>query len=139
METKHSLKKVIFLFTFISCLIIWSNKKVVAQGNLQFNQVINADLQWTTYTVPANKVFKLEGVCFYDVGAAGTLRMGSWSGGSDYFKLKINNINYPIIGDPSAYNPQIWPFPLWFKAGTFITSLSDYPIYINGIEFNIIP
>jgi hypothetical protein len=132
--------KIQFLKTAIVILIMFLVKtKSYAQGDMQFNQVINKDLHNgaapTPYTVPAGKVFKLESVN----------NQGNSSG-----IFLVNNKTYLQVYYTSTAGWSnnsgffMWPFPQWFSAGTVLSSTNfggsgNYGAYITGIEFNIIP
>lgn len=114
-----------------------------AQGNLQFNQVINVSYSATvplgannfgTITVPAGKVWKVERTSFsQDIGAILSPRYSA-----SYFVY---------IGDYLAWNSSsTYPqklFPLWLSEGTYSVdgwcgSAMIYNFSISAIEFNII-
>ncbi len=126
---------------FITSLIAFAlfltfSLKTHAQGNLQFNQVINQNMA-TAYTVPVGKVFKLEGAMSVVVSGNDELRFGTAAGLSDLGKIIAGP--YIYFGTATVNYTSNWPFPLWFKAGTVISSASSTQMQINGIEFNIVP
>ena len=131
----------------VSTMVLWShfiawegsgNLAFSQSNNLYFNQVINQAVNstGTCYTVPANKVFKLEGVIeIITIGSY--LEFGSACGSIDYGRFYISN-NTTHIGISAASGWQSEPFPMWFKEGVSIgTSAST--VYIQGIEFNVAP
>lgn len=107
-----------------------------AQGNLQFNQVLNLEITYNTaltYTIPAGKVWKIEGGMAYSPNSP----------------TRITNIN----GNPMeayitgyyAQNYSVYPIPLpyWLPANTQITFNTGSGVgqkgYVSIIEFNVIP
>lgn len=119
------------LFFFIGFL---SNTS--AQGTLQFNKVLLLESNQTTctqcWTVPANKVWKIQAV----------------SGGpnSGYPQMVINNKTLSYLANNSNNSANIlYPvqmFPLWLPAGAtygFTGMCSGCNIAFTGIEFNVIP
>ena len=112
-----------------------------AQGNLQFNQVINATTTPINYNydtevlgtivVPAGKVLKIESTSFTYINSTETYyinnsvyidRLIAWSGSSDvrhYLPLWLSEGTYQI----SAYG----------------SSQTDAAFSYSAIEFNIIP
>lgn len=117
-----------------------------AQGNLQFNQVINQSLVGSvgttlqsvgSITVPAGKVWKIEAVSYTFVSVYrqnGT--SGYWAYIGDYLVYDGYTGNFSNINNT---------FPLWLKAGTYDVTArasSSYPngtVAISAIEFNVIP
>ena len=116
-----------------------------AQGNLQFNQVINyensaltgtGDIAHGTITVPAGKVWKIESCTF-------SLFLS-------YQRIQIQNISQVYIGKNCLYhyygaNTPMGSFlPLWLNEGTYpVTShgQSGYTatVAFSAIEFNVVP
>ena len=119
-----------------------------AQGNLQFNQVVNLEYPATvtgntmatigTITVPANKVWKIEhanitrdaGAYFYSKNI--------------YASLYLNNIR--VVSEKHSNMQFADPLPLWLSEGTYSVILSNetssvflYIPTISAIEFNVIP
>ena len=136
------MKKTIIISIYLSiCFIAWetSNNAAFSQSNnLYFNQVINQGVTSAScYQVPANKVFKLEGVTSTTTGI--NIEFGSACGGAQYGAMNIVD-DKPNIGVMTvAGDFATRPYPLWFKAGTFIGASAAGTIYISGIEFNIAP
>jgi|694.fasta_scaffold74672_2 hypothetical protein len=103
-----------------------------AQGSLQFNEVklLTATSNNTTFTVPANKVWKVE-------------TAGVSSNSSAYLSISINGSSYWLTPnwnnvDQGRYQLRL---PLWLPAGTAVSlpfSTSDTRM-ISVLEFNIIP
>lgn len=110
---------------------------VFAQSNLQYNQ---AKLISTNDTVPAGKVWKVEGVIYSSII---TSAYDNWS---IVDKIFINSASV-VIRKSSVYNNGpyglsnsiIWEqqFPLWMPAGTTLAP-SDGVLYINVVEFNTV-
>ena len=140
-----------------------------AQGNLQFNRVVNLNytgtqsptssnasliFQTSTITVPQGKVWKIE-----SAGVKLTLTSNpilnylySWV---SYTNLLLNNI--PIAQEKANNNNSIYSsaipekstsFPIWLSSGSYPISLQGYndsgnsfTAYgcISAIEFNIVP
>ena len=96
---------------------------LIAQGNLQFNQVLVLDGNQNapTYTVPAGKVWKVESATI--------------SSGSGYLALSINGSSASIFTYANGGNN----LPFWVPGGTLI----GFYIYQTGkvsiLEFNVIP
>jgi hypothetical protein len=127
-----------------------------AQGNLQFNQVINQTIttplgtgfsgsnnQTLVVTVPAGKVWKIESAHLsYQI-----------STNTKYFVADATNENTQLVlngGVIAVESDDFYktPGPIWLAEGThtfilqgFINSGSQYRwnAFITAIEFNIIP
>lgn len=130
----------------LSLSILLISLSVSAQGNLQFNQVVNqshtgaiATTPTTigTITVPAGKVWKVEAVSYQYAGsyyANGT--GGFWALIGDYIVYDGSSGNFSNINNT---------FPLWLQPGTYdviARANSSYPngrIAISAIEFNVVP
>lgn len=119
------------LFLFVS--FAWfAFSRMQAQGSLQFNEVklLTANSNNTTFTVPANKVWKVE-------------TAGVSTGSSSYLSISINGSSYWLTPnwnniDQGRYQLRL---PLWLPAGTIVGlpfSTSDTRM-ISVLEFNIIP
>ncbi len=119
---------------FFAFILIGGHCK--AQSNLQFNQVLNLEITYNsalTYTIPAGKVWKIEGAMAYNTGSP----------------TRITNIN----GNPMeayitgyyAQNYSVYPIPLtyWLPASTQITFNTGSGVgqkgFVSIIEFNVIP
>lgn len=130
------MRKVIFI-----CLLFMCCSMAKAQNNLQFNRVvtIKADsisncssgcadtILYRTFTVPPNKVLKIESINFL----AGNYLL--FLDSTPFSKLSTGIMN---------------TFPIWLPAGdysiyfaTYITSASssgNYAYLLSGIEFNVV-
>lgn len=130
------MKKIITTTTFLFVLLM----SVTAQGNLQFNQVINGELtvlvDYTTtvmgtITVPAGKVWKIESTSqMYDSGTT------VYSDGHPVF------INNHLVWQKNNYYAAE-QLPLWLSAGTYTVkatgSDSALTFSYSAIEFNVVP
>jgi hypothetical protein len=118
---------------------------VMAQGNLQFNQV---KLVTTLETVPAGKVWKVESVIYNIAPTATGYQTGAGSCNStSYESTAIEVAGVPTkVGQgtqPASYSSLIYThsytiLPLWLPTGTSLsggTCLNK----VSVIEFNIIP
>jgi hypothetical protein len=101
-----------------------------AQGNLQFNQVINmafTGANTTPVTVPAGKVWKIENCMLSTVSNA-------------YAYMLYNGVYYNIRQQiSSAHNVN---FPFWLASGTSVTfggNGGGAGGMLSILEFNIIP
>jgi hypothetical protein len=130
------------LFTI---LLVAISATTFAQGNLQFNQVINDEYTGLvittgstlgTLTVPAGKVWKIEFVSFTSNTNPSYPSVHS-SGGTQVF---INNYNIY-----AGYNGAgTIHFPLWLSEGGYPvkarqSSNGNSTLSISAIEFNVIP
>jgi hypothetical protein len=134
-------------FIIILFLVTTANY-LKAQGNLQFNQVINLEAWSTTnmggyyiaevnFTVPAGKVWKIE-------GATSNCTTGNGSGVITLTNTSTNR-NY---GNILPVGSTTSDHPIWLKSGfTGKLSSSAGSCYYNNsggfivsvIEFNIVP
>lgn len=120
-----------FIFLAVILFTAGFSKQAFAQGNLQFNQVINYTLVGSTplsFTVPAGKVWKIEAV----------------SG---------ENTNTPIVWLRTPANQPVAtffvssgnhsPVPYWLSSGYtgnfYLTNSSGYRGSVSIIEFNVVP
>ena len=118
---------------------IYSN----AQGNLQFNQVINISYDFTssssegvigTITVPSGKVLKIE-------GASLLLNWGTYFAEATYSYAMIIIADIPVY----ARTNDVRCLPLWLSEGTydiyssFGASSGNFRAGISAIEFNVVP
>jgi len=103
--------------------------RIVAQGNLQFNQVINmtfASTNTTPVIVPAGKVWKLES-CMLN------------STGNTYAYMQYNGTLYNLRQQQTS--TQVVNFPFWLASGASVifgaggAAGGDLSI----IEFNVVP
>jgi hypothetical protein len=131
------------LFTF---LLVAISATSFAQGNLQFNQVINNEFsaantisaQWHnvgTISVPSNKVWKITSGSSF----------GTNNNGDQYSLLGGIRINNHIIYHQASPSQNT---PFWLESGThtvYLFGSSNQTIYqyqkgsINAVEFNVIP
>ena len=114
-----------FLFLFLICF-----GALNAQGNLQFNQVINmafTGANTTPVTVPAGKVWKIEN-CMLNTPS------------NNYAYMLYNGVYYNIRQQlSSAHNVN---FPFWLSTGTSVTfggNGGGTGGMLSILEFNIIP
>ena len=121
------------LFTF---LLVAISATCFAQGNLQFNQVINlsgvapTSNIITSVTVPVGKVWKITSASWRTSNGGGPVRMLC--------------LDYNTIYRNGAGNRAI--FPIWLQAGTYdvswcgsSTTVSGNRYAISAIEFNVVP
>ena len=101
-----------------------------AQGNLQFNQVINTAFtgtNTTAVTVPAGKVWKVESCMLSSVS-------------NSYAYMLYNGVYYNMRQQlSSAHNVN---FPFWLASGTTVTfggNGGGSGGMVSILEFNIIP
>jgi hypothetical protein len=120
------MKKALLLF-----VLLCTFAGVKAQGNLQFNQVINQVLVGNTpvnFTVPAGKVWKIESVGVDYVNTPTT-----------HIRNASNQVLVTFYTSSSYQNP----LPYWLSSGftgNFILSNSaTYRGCISIIEFNVVP
>lgn len=129
----------------IVVLSLFSLVSIIAQGNLQFNQV---KLVSALETVPVGKVWKIESVIYNIPQTASGYQ--STNGGCSYAYYESTAIE--IAGTPTkvgqgtqpaaysnlAYTHSYTMLPVWIPAGTTLsggTCLNK----ISVIEFNIVP
>ena len=95
----------------------------VAQGNLQFNQVLLIDNN--TATVPPGKVWKIEGV--------------GLSSYSSFFSVSVAGQQVFLKNTNTGYGPVFDSFPYWINGGqnVFFSGLNSGVASI--LEFNIVP
>ena len=106
---------------------------VVAQGNLQFNQVVtytgtgSGSFSYTspTWTVPVGKVWKIEGV--------------GLSSYSSYFSVSVAGQQVFLKNTHTSYGPVFDSFPYWITGGqnVFFSGLTSGVASV--LEFNIVP
>lgn len=125
--------------------ICFVSLQVSAQGNLQFNQVLNNSYSATlqaqtllgTVTVPAGKVWKIETATYFFT-QAGNRITGRGSGAYAAF------IGDNLIWDGTNSLGHQDFFPIWLSPGTysvFARCASLYAVTVNfsAIEFNVVP
>ena len=128
-----------------SIAVLLISLSVSAQGNLQFNQVINNSYSATisapaimgTVVVPAGKVWKIESANYF-VTQAGGRYPGRGSGNYNAF------IGDNLIWDGTNGLGHQDFFPIWLNPGTYdviARSPSTYDVTVNfsAIEFNVVP
>ncbi len=127
-------------------VVISFGQCLVAQGNLQFNQV---KLVTATETVPAGKVWKIESVIYNIPSGSNTYQTGNYGdcSASDYNRssiivdgtpTKIGQGTTPLGYSSGSYTHTYTILPLWLPAGATLSGgLCSNKISV--IEFNIIP
>lgn len=114
---------------FLMCALLFLplHRTVLAQGNLQFNQVLNLSFtsNGTNFTVPVGKVWKME-----QVG------MSSYSA---YFTMTVAGQQIFLKNTSSNYGYTFESFPYWISGGqsVFMSGLTGGVASV--IEFNIVP
>lgn len=132
----------------LSIAVLLISLSVSAQGNLQFNQVINLDYSATftgfgkqnlgSVTIPAGKVWKIESATMYrDNGLYNYAPVVDANLAFDKILVKDNKSN----GNVAATN-----YPIWISEGTYPVIMSSnnssaytYVCAISIIEFNVVP
>ena len=117
------MKKIILIVTFTLV------GKCFAQGNLQFNQVINmtfASTNTTPVSVPAGKVWKLES-CMLN------------STGNSYAYMQYNGTLYNMRQQQTS--TQVVNFPFWLASGASVIFGAGGAAggVLSIIEFNVVP
>jgi hypothetical protein len=117
------MKTLLFLLIF-SCF-----GALKAQGNLQFNQVINMQFtaaNTTPVIVPAGKVWKIEN-CMLP------------STSNTYAQMQYNGVIYNLRQQNTS--TQVANFPFWFSGGSSLIFGAGGPVggLLSIIEFNIVP
>ena len=107
----------------ILLIFLGMNHLMNAQGNLQFNQVLNLDASTTgtAYNIPAGKVWKIESV--------------GLSSNSAYFQIQYSGVNYFIVNNSSPYSN----LPYWLPGSINVTFVGSAPAKVSIIEFNVVP
>ena len=116
--------KKFLLFTFLILFVFIS---VRAQGNLEFNQVLNYEFTsaGSSFTVPAGKVWKLENVMITST--------------NNYACLVYNGNTY-IMRQHNTSSSAWDNFPFWIGSNkTFTLGGGCASGFISIIEFNVIP
>ena len=131
-----------YIYTFLFVVISATS---FAQGNLQFNQVINVSgltpggNVFTTVTVPAGKVWKITSSSW--LSSTGNITSSNYS----MHPLCIGSflLNGWFSYNGGTYNPVT--FPIWLEEGDYdvkycdASGYSNFTYAISAIEFNIIP
>jgi hypothetical protein len=154
------MKKILFLvlFSLFSLLFVPCSN---AQGNLQFNQVINVNLsgvvntgvsgniliQTLNVTVPANKVWKIESATTRINSSTTSPISGLSSANRSYIFLDNNLIGFML--QSSVVLATSASMPLWISSGSHTVQLvvdisssgSLQQVYglISALEFNVLP
>jgi hypothetical protein len=144
----------------ITIVLLIAVNTIKAQGNLQFNQVINisntlvvsegSTVTFQTFTVPSGKVLKIESANFarkvssnyYSTSFSGTLHIDDnilMNYAQTYSSLSV------ALGDIRS----VGHFPYWLGPGTYnfkvscsnlgSSSSAEFSANFSAIEFNIIP
>lgn len=126
--------KTFFKKILVGCTVTLFSYSISAQtNNLYFNQVILVGA--TTMTVPANKVWKIEGFLQNEhYAAAGGAGCGSTSVYHGFF------VNGVLYGFPYYYGyyGNASSFPIWLPAGTTLRTECTND-RLSVIEFNVGP
>ena len=130
---KKILKTIIFLLLVSAGML--------AQGNLQFNQVVIVMDQ--PQTVPAGKVWKIESYQQQQVGISTNLPTTGCADLSRPRPYFIDNFSYYNIegagnGNSSYSSVAKNTFPIWLKAGQIVKT-SCAGDFLSIIEFNVVP
>jgi len=130
------------LMSFLLALLSDFSPSAMAQS-LAFSQVKTVS---QAETVPANKVWKLNG-CFYNALLSGIVSSGSGSGtysNSDAYIL-VNNQSVAVRSSRSGggyYHAAgfVWEmaWPMWLQAGSTLAA-STGVLSVSVIEFTIVP
>lgn len=130
------------LFWVFIAVVLFSQGRIAAQS-LAFSQVKTVS---QVETVPANKVWKLNG-CFYNALLSGIVSSGSGSGtysNSDAYIL-VNNQSVAVRSSRSGggyYHAAgfVWEmsWPMWLQAGSTLAA-STGVLSVSVIEFTIVP
>jgi len=110
---------------FICCIFLYLNG--FSQGNLQLNQVLNLSFtsNGNNYSVPAGKVWKIEGVGLRSY--------------SSFFSVSVAGQQVFLKNTNTGYGPVFDSFPYWINGGqnVFFSGLNSGVASI--LEFNIVP
>jgi len=130
------------LFWVFIAVVLFSQGRIAAQS-LAFSQVKTVS---QVETVPANKVWKLNG-CFYNALLSGIVSSGSGSGtysNSDAYIL-VNNQSVAVRSSRSGggyYHAAgfVWEmsWPMWLQAGSTLAA-STGVLSVSVLEFTIVP
>ena len=162
-----------FIFNRVKCLMVVIAVSLTAhlhaQGNLQFNRVVNFNYSGTqnqsasgglmtyqsaTINVSAGKVLKIESAGVKLTIVSSPLQPPYFP--SDYTNLVLNNIPIALESGapPSSYagttvRDKSMGFPIWLSSGSYQVKLQGYSSntnqdflaygWISAIEFNIVP
>jgi hypothetical protein len=98
-----------------------------AQGNLQFNQVLNLSFQsWgNNYSVPSGKVWKVENIALITYSGYCTITIGGQ-------QLFVKNTN-------GSYTYEFNSLPYWIAGGQTVNFGGSHSGTASVIEFNVVP
>jgi hypothetical protein len=127
---------------FVVCLFIGALGSVTAQGTLQFNRVLFVD-HLSTLTVPAGKVWKVEGYWQSDVTTTTSANGTTCSSNSWHSPIIMNgNVYYMLdniaTGSSNVFFSTVNQLPFWAPAGTTFRTVCVGSI-MSVIEFNVLP
>lgn len=130
---------------FILFVLLISIETSLAQGNLQFNQVVtytgtgSGSFSYVSpsWTVPAGMVWKIESAS-PNLGNTAVSRAVNINAGASWGSFALTT---------SSQESTIKPFPIWLKAGDLVQlqaagnccSTTSFSYAISIIEYNIIP
>ncbi len=112
----------------------------LAQGNLQFNQVLKVSDQ--VQTVPAGKVWKV--TSYWQANVTNTSSTQSTCGNSSrHTPFVVDGQSFYVFrnvstGLNSVYMAPSNDFPMWLPAGTTLQTQCSKD-FLSVIEFNIVP
>jgi hypothetical protein len=115
--------------TIVLSIFLFATMGIYAQGNLQFNQVINVEYSSTgaSVTVPAGKTWKIEGCMISAINS--------------YSCMTINGVTYFMRQHNTS--SSAWDnFPFWLTEGktvNFGSNCAGSSGIVSIIEFNIVP
>lgn len=128
----------------ILILIFFIGLDAKAQGNLQFNRVVNfsasqsvladTSITFQTFQVPAGKVWKIENV------NVGQKRLSGFPEHCDFCSATFNEI-IAFMNQQNVGREVI--FPIWLSEGSYNFKIGSYPSRLilasySAIEFNIV-
>ena len=116
-----------YFIPFVLSVVLSTSSNLYSQGNLQLNQVLNLSFtsNGNNYSVPAGKVWKIEGV--------------GLSSYSSYFSVSVAGQQVFLKNTHTSYGPVFDSFPYWITGGqnVFFSGLTSGVASI--LEFNIVP
>jgi hypothetical protein len=127
---------------FVVCLFIGALGSVSAQGTLQFNRVLFVD-HLSTLTVPAGKVWKVEGYWQSDVTTTTSANGTTCNSNGWHSPIIMNgNVYYMLdniaTGSSNVFFSTVNQLPFWAPAGTTFRTVCVGSI-MSVIEFNVLP
>lgn len=120
-----------FLFLVLILFAAGFSQQAFAQGNLQFNQVINYTLVGGTaqsFTVPAGKVWKIEAVA-----------MDYTNTPNIHMRTPANQIVASFFTSSSYNNPLPYWLPSGYTGNFYLSNSGTYRGSVSIIEFNVVP